>query len=212
MIRPRHPAYAFFAAGVQAMAAGATVIDVGTSRRFAKELAPFREVLGRRYRALGYRPTIVAPDTCDISGDILRLPFATGAVDGLICLEVLEHVVDPFAAIAELHRVLAPGGRLLLSVPFLTGYHGKSAGQDDASHDGYPDFWRFTHQGLGRLCRAFAEVVIEPVGGPLDCRLSFLGLHRFGWYHSRLVQGLLARLDRPALGRLTIRHLVLARK
>lgn len=59
---------------------------------------------------------------CDDAGvrneDITRLTFADGTFDYVISLDVLEHVPDYRAALRELQRVLKPGGRLLLSVPF----------------------------------------------------------------------------------------------
>lgn len=49
--------------------------------------------------------------------DGLRLPFADGAFDCVIASEVLEHVPDDLAVMAELRRVLRPGGRLAATVP-----------------------------------------------------------------------------------------------
>lgn len=46
-----------------------------------------------------------------------RLPFDDGRFDAAICLEVLEHLVDPEFATREIHRVLRPGGSVLVSVP-----------------------------------------------------------------------------------------------
>ncbi len=50
--------------------------------------------------------------------DITRLSFADAALDYVLSFDVLEHVPSYLAALAELHRVLRPGGGLLLSVPF----------------------------------------------------------------------------------------------
>jgi len=50
-----------------------------------------------------------------------RLPFADGCLDTILFLEVLEHLTDDAAGIAEVCRVLAPGGRLVLSVPVPPG-------------------------------------------------------------------------------------------
>lgn len=46
-----------------------------------------------------------------------RLPFEDDSFDAAVCLEVIEHVVDPEEAVREIHRVLAPGGALVVSVP-----------------------------------------------------------------------------------------------
>ena len=50
-------------------------------------------------------------------GDAYRLPFADAAFDAVICSEVLEHLHDYPAALAEIRRVLKPGGRFAPTVP-----------------------------------------------------------------------------------------------
>ena len=52
-----------------------------------------------------------------VQGDALALPFADGAFDRIIAAEVLEHIPDDISAIGELARVLAPGGRIAITVP-----------------------------------------------------------------------------------------------
>ncbi|UGY91211.1 class I SAM-dependent methyltransferase [Streptomyces gobiensis] len=53
------------------------------------------------------------------------LPFATGSADAVLFSEVIEHLVDPDAALDELHRVLRPGGHLLLSTPNLAAWYNR---------------------------------------------------------------------------------------
>lgn len=52
-----------------------------------------------------------------VRGDITELPLPDNALDAAVCMEVLEHVDDDCAALAEVARVVKPGGTLLLSVP-----------------------------------------------------------------------------------------------
>src|SRR5690606_385404 len=82
--------------------------------------------------------------------------------DLVICLEVIEHVKNPFQADEEIRRVLKPSGKVLLTTPFIMPYHGKSIFKDNFSHVAYPDFWRFTHQGLEWLFDDFNSVEIMP--------------------------------------------------
>lgn len=62
----------------------------------------------------------------------------------VVCTEVIEHTLQPFDAIKEIHRVLKPGGILLLSTPFNFRIHGP-----------LPDCWRFTEHGLRALLKEF---------------------------------------------------------
>jgi SAM-dependent methyltransferase len=52
-----------------------------------------------------------------INGDALRLPFPDDTFDRIICSEVFEHIPDDAGAMAELRRVLHPGGVLAATVP-----------------------------------------------------------------------------------------------
>ncbi|MFD7815509.1 class I SAM-dependent methyltransferase [Streptomyces sp. NPDC059785] len=53
------------------------------------------------------------------------LPFATGSADAVLFSEVLEHLVDPDAALDEIRRVLRPGGHLMLSTPNLAAWYNR---------------------------------------------------------------------------------------
>jgi SAM-dependent methyltransferase len=50
-------------------------------------------------------------------------PFADGSFDSVLCNQVLEHVFNPDDFLREIARVLKPGGKLLLTVPFVWDEH-----------------------------------------------------------------------------------------
>ncbi len=60
----------------------------------------------------------------DVVADAYELPYANGSVAGIFCEAVLEHLEFPEKAVAEMHRVLRPGGRVFAATPFLQWYHG----------------------------------------------------------------------------------------
>jgi SAM-dependent methyltransferase len=112
---------------------------------------PFRDVLIDRVEAYdsldlfpeGRRLTYVS----DIQ-DMVDVPSST--YDTAICLEVLEHVPDPFCAAREICRILAPGGILILSVPHLSRLHAEPY-----------DFYRYTRHGIGHLLKQAGMETIE---------------------------------------------------
>ncbi|CAM5618114.1 SAM-dependent methyltransferase OS=Streptomyces griseomycini OX=66895 GN=FHS37_000655 PE=4 SV=1 [Streptomyces griseomycini] len=53
------------------------------------------------------------------------LPFASASADAVLFSEVVEHLVDPDAALDEIRRVLRPGGHLMLSTPNLAAWYNR---------------------------------------------------------------------------------------
>ncbi len=52
-----------------------------------------------------------------VRGDVLCLPFANDSVDRVICAEVCEHLHEDFRVLRGMHDILAPGGRIAITVP-----------------------------------------------------------------------------------------------
>lgn len=97
----------------------------------------------------------------DVVADVAELKdFADASFDAVFLLEVLEHVAEPQRALDELRRVLAPGGALVLSTPFVFEIH-------EAPHD----YYRFTEHGLRHLLRGFASCEITRRNGYLKSTL-----------------------------------------
>jgi SAM-dependent methyltransferase len=126
---------------------GDVVCDIGNQGKDIPELKAFRVVT-----------LDITPDTNpDVVADITRHNphLADGQFDALMCTEVLEHVVDPFAAVRELRRILKVGGHLLVTTPLNARIHGP-----------IPDCWRFTEFGLKVLFRDFETVSLEKLNTP----------------------------------------------
>lgn len=91
----------------------------------------------------------------DVVGDMGALPLRTASVDGLLCETVMEHVPEGALAFAELGRVLKPGGRMFLTLPFLWPYHA-------SPHD----YRRWTESGVKRELAGFEILALGLCGGP----------------------------------------------
>ncbi len=76
----------------------------------------------------------------DMVGDAHALPFGDSEFTTILCTEVLEHLHSPWLAVAEMKRVLQPGGTLILTTRFVFPIH-------DTPHD----YYRYTEYGLRHL-------------------------------------------------------------
>ena len=102
---------------------GSRVLDYGCGPGFVTEgMAVVVGTDGRVY-GVDLNPQFVATaterarETANVSFHLVegnRIPLADGTVDRLLCKNVLEYVPDVQTTLAEFHRVLEPGGRLLL--------------------------------------------------------------------------------------------------
>ncbi|OBV11144.1 class I SAM-dependent methyltransferase [Erythrobacter dokdonensis] len=85
------------------------------------------------------------------TADLQHMPqVPTDRYDGVVCHQVLEHLPDPTAAVAEIHRVLKPGGMAVISVPHLSRQH-------ELPHD----FQRYTPAGLQHLVESEGLELLE---------------------------------------------------
>ncbi|HTU34202.1 MAG TPA: class I SAM-dependent methyltransferase [Candidatus Acidoferrum sp.] len=145
-------------------------IDVGCGGQ------PFRSLLeagGYSYRGVDANPTegCTVDVTCAVDQPLPAELMKLGPFDFLLCTEVLEHVADWDAAFSNFRRLLAPGGRALLTAPHFYQLH----------EEPY-DFWRPTlhaidyyarRAGLQVLCRRAAGDAWDVLGTILpNCRFS----------------------------------------
>ena len=110
-----------------------------------------------------------AGEHVDVVGPADELPFEDGRFDVVVATQMLEHVPDPARVLREAHRVLRPGGVLLLSTHGTTVYHPNPG-----------DFWRWTHEGLEKLLADngdWSDVRVDGAGGTMACFGYLYGLY-----------------------------------
>ena len=133
---------------------------------------------------------IVDYPTTDVIGFADKLPFPDNTFDAVFSLNVLEHVRDPFTSAKELERVLKPGGKLYVAVPFLQPFHG------------YPNhYYNMTTSGLKNL---FSDKLTNVDCGVLDAGHPIYAL---SWMLTSYKNGLSAS-DSAKFGELSVNELI----
>jgi SAM-dependent methyltransferase len=120
----------------------------GTGRHAAYLAAAGREVVGvDASEAMLARARAKLPDVDFRTGELESLPVADGSMAGAVCALALSHVADMKPAIAELARVLKPGGRLVVSNPhpFATGVLGWRAVYTDPASGERTEIPEYAH-------------------------------------------------------------------
>jgi SAM-dependent methyltransferase len=96
--------------------------------------------------------------------DLTRLSFPDASFDAILTFDVLEHIPDHRRALAECHRVLKRGGRMLFSIPFL--------------EDSQETRTRARFDAQGTLVHDHPPVYH---GDPVNPEQGVLCFHEFGW-------------------------------
>lgn len=108
---------------------------------------------------------IAAGPEVDVVGDAHNLTdhFPAEEFNTVVLSAVLQYCTDPRKVIEQVWRVLRPDGVLLIDAPFLQPY----------CPDG-PDLWRFTADGLRRLCEPYFNILELRVSIPTGPALAFI--------------------------------------
>lgn len=113
------------------------VLEVG-SKEYGTITSTFREFYGSEYVGAD----MAEGKGVDVVVDLSRTtgPLQDGHFDLVVCCSVLEHVDLPYAMADNMVRLLRPGGKIYVSVPWVWRYHA------------YPDdYWRFSWSGIKAL-------------------------------------------------------------
>ncbi len=175
MVAARH--IAFLSRGLPE---GAAILDVGCGRGVL-----FGPLADRGFRVFGIEVNQEAIRGCDPRAEVRiaeRLSEAgldREAFDEVIIWHVLEHMADPFDAIEECARILAPGGRLIVAVPNLSSAQARWSGPHWFHLDPPRHLYHFPYQALRRL--------VEQAGFEVQSSHYFsLRQNPFGWIQSAL--------------------------
>jgi len=154
----------FVVSEIEKLKAGSKMLDAGAGsqpfRRFCQHLEYFSQDIGEfstdSDRGLASRSTDYVFGEIDYRGDVWQVDEEDNFFDAILCTEVFEHIPYAVEAVTEFYRLLAPGGRLILTAP------GNSVRHFDPYYfvSGYSNHW-FTRV-LGDA--GFADIRVEPVG------------------------------------------------
>ena len=126
------------AAQASAVPRGTRVLDVGAGSAPYRSLfdgcdyktQDFSQLRPEQLRFGSYTPIDLVSEADDI-------PVPDGSFEVIICTEVLEHVPEPIRVLREFGRILAPGGRLILTAPLGSGIHQEPY----HFYGGYTPYW-----------------------------------------------------------------------
>jgi len=156
----------------QVPAGGGRALDLGC------ENSPYHAPLVER--GFEVETLDIEKSSADYVGTAEETGLPSASFDLVLCTQVLEHCDAPWRAVAEIHRILKPGGHCIVSVPHVWFFHPHPK-----------DHWRFTQEGIVRLCEEgrLQPVVLMAQGGTGLAAAqvaSFLAYGVFGRYGAPL--------------------------
>lgn len=124
------------------------MLDFGCGNKPYRSFFKVAEYVGLDTHDSGHDHT---HDEIDVFYDGKRIPFEDAYFDSVLSSEVFEHIFNLPDVLAEIARVVKPGGKLLISIPFVW-----------EEHEAPYDFARYTSFGISHLLQeAGFEVVVQ---------------------------------------------------
>ena len=151
------------------------VIDLGCGT------APYKEEILKiadEYIGVDWENSLHEQTNVDIFADLCKtLPFDNNYTDTIVSFQVMEHLPEPVQFLAECYRILKPGGRLLITVPFMWHVHEEPF-----------DYFRYTKYGLEYLLKKSGFIEIEIIENTGFWQMLVL---KFNYHSVRFAPGLL---------------------
>lgn len=137
---------------------GGVVLDVGCGTKPYIDVFSYSKYIGLEIDS----ERNIKNGIADFYYDGHSFPFESAFFDSIICNQVLEHVFQPTDFLKEIHRVLKPGGKLLLSIPFVWDEHEQPW-----------DFARYSSFGIKFLLESNGFTILEHKKTNADSRTLF---------------------------------------
>jgi len=167
------------------------LLDLGCGRmpykKLIEEKSGITQYIGMDIENPVYQQDAFKPD---LFWDGKTIPLESSSVNTVILVEVLEHTPDPANILKEVNRVLATGGVVFITVPFVWNLH-------DVPYDEY----RYTPFALERMFQqaGFSDIVIETFGNWHAAQAQFLACWVRRSYMSKSARKILSRLLLPVV-------------
>ncbi len=108
----------FFLKQFSSLSEGIKILDLGGVRN-----AKRGEFSVENYNVVYQFANLSSSAQPDFLCDATQVPVPDASYDVVILSEVLEHVMEPYLVLKEVHRILKPGGKVFISVPYCFYYH-----------------------------------------------------------------------------------------
>ena len=151
------------------------VLDLGCGT------APYKEEILKiadEYIGVDWESSLHDRSNVDVFADLCKtLPFDDNYTDTIVSFQVLEHLPEPALFLTECYRILKPGGRFLITVPFMWHVHEEPL-----------DYFRYTRYGLEYLLKQSGFANIEITENTGFWQMLVL---KFNYHSVRFAPGLL---------------------
>ena len=144
------------------------VLDIGKAMRDKHKKIVCKSLETLDVNDFGDYPDII----CDICSDVTGLE---NKYDKIICIAILEHVYDPFKAVANLKKLLKENGIIYGMVPYLYHYHAPQNLK-------FQDYFRFSKDALAYLFKDYSEVELYPIRGRVSSSFNLMFAGRWKNY------------------------------
>lgn len=152
-IRSRQGLYEFLNPQFSKIVSGEKVLTIGAGGEVNKLLNEYAQK--NQFTTVSF--DIAEKMNPDILGDICTHDFEGETFDTIVMSEVLEHLHSPHLGVENVYKALKPGGRFILTTPFIFPIHDRPY-----------DYFRFTKYGLEFLLSEFEDVTIQERNSALE--------------------------------------------